>query len=96
MWKSVRKGEKDRVSEHKKRLGEAAQSIWCDCPHLHLDQFRDARHCHINFRNFIPGTVVNDAGDRQTEDTLEDLDSLSCGRSVDSVRCNCRNRRIGS
>lgn len=96
MWKSVRKGEKDRVSEHKKRLGEAAQSIWCDYPHLHLDQFRDARHCHINFRNFIPGTVVNDAGDRQTEDTLEDLDSLSCGRSVDSVRCNCRNRRIGS
>ena len=70
MWKSVRKGEKDRVSEHKKRLGEAAQSIWCDCPHLHLDQFRDARHCHINFRNFIPGTVVNDAGDRQVRDFL--------------------------
>ena len=96
MWKSVRKGKKDRVSEYKKDWGKPHKVFGVTAPHLHLDQFRDARHCHINFRNFIPGTVVDDAGDRQTEDTLEDLDSLSCGRSVDSVRCNCRNRRIGS
>lgn len=73
------KGKKTAYLSIKKDWGKP-HKVFGVTPHLHLDQFRDARHCHINFRNFIPGTVVNDAGDRQTEDTLEDLDSLSCGR----------------
>lgn len=60
-----------------------------------LFQFGNPGHSDIDFTDFIPGRIVDDAGLRQTEDALESADRILSGISENTVRGNGREGRIG-
>ncbi len=57
-------------------------------------RLRYPAHAHIDFRNLIPGRVVDDSGLGEIKDALEYPDSLGGARTIDAVRGDAGNGGI--
>ena len=63
---------------------------------IYLIQLRDPADPNINSADFIPGTVIGDAGLGEVEDALEGTNSFCGSRAVNAVLDNGWNGRIVS
>lgn len=60
-----------------------------------LLKFGNAADADVNIADFKPGRIIDDAGDRQAEDSLEIGDGPTGIFAVDAIGSERRQRRIG-
>ncbi len=61
---------------------------------IHLIQFRDAAHSHVDLGDLIPGRIIDHSGNGQTEYRLEFADCITCGAAIDAIGSDRGDRRI--